>query len=73
MPADEQRRELGPVRGRAAEPVNEQERRAAPPDEVAHPDALYLGKSLLQAGQFCVRHGPRLCFVTMNGLGGPAR
>ena len=69
----EQRRELGPVRRRPAEPVDEHQRRAGAADEIAHVDALDLGKTLLQTGELCVRHQGRLSFEAMNGFGGPAR
>ena len=68
----QQGRKLGPVRGRAAQTVDEHDRGPASSHEVAHPDALDVGDSFLEAGELCVRHGGRLSLASMNGLGGPA-
>ena len=70
---DQERNELSPVRRRAAEAVDEDERRPLPAQEIPHADALDLGETLLQTGQFCVRHDGRLSFGPMTVLGVPAR
>ena len=56
----QERNELRPVRGGSSEPMDEDQRRALPTHEIAHPDALELGGSLLESGEFCVRHVGRL-------------
>ena len=70
---DQERNELGPVRRSAAEAVDEDERRPLPAQEVPHAYALDLGETLLQTGQFCVRHDGRLSFGPMTVLGVSAR
>jgi hypothetical protein len=47
---DEERGELRPVGRRPTQAVDEDERRALAPHEIAHPGALELGESLLQGG-----------------------
>src|SRR5204863_1067701 len=65
----EQRRELGPVRGRAAQSVHEHEGVALARDEIAHSNALDVGKTFLETVQLCVRHTGRLSWEAMNGFG----
>jgi hypothetical protein len=69
----EERDELGPVRRRPAKAVDQHERRPFAADEIAHPDTLDLGETLLEARELCVRHKWRLSCEAMSALGAPAR
>ena len=68
----EQRRERDPVRGRAAEAVDEQDRLALAGGEIAKAPAGHLQKPLLEARELrilCVRHQGRLLFEAMDRSG----
>ena len=69
----EKRADVDPVRGAAAEPVDEHDRlgvgRAA--DEIPKPAGLRFGEALLEARDcLCVRHVDKLLFDRMDDLGG---
>jgi hypothetical protein len=63
--------EREPVRGPAAETMDEHERLALASDEVAQPAATHLGEALLEICEFnlCVCHPGRLLFDAMDRSG----
>ena len=65
----QQRREREPVRGRAAEPVDEQQRVALAGDQVAQPAAASVEEPLFEPRRLCVRHEGRLFFAAMDRSG----
>ena len=66
----QQRGEREPVRGRAAEAVDEQQRVALAGDEVAQPAAAGVEEPLFEArSRLCVRHQGRLFFAAMDRSG----